>query len=132
MYNALPLQSLSKSKHQPYEVLSLIATLLIFVVLINIGLLVGMAKRCKCLLRVWLGQAGLMCFAGVYLTILTTFGTLQPQYVSGVLAFLGVLIHVFFIVLVWIFHERGHELETVIRTHRLDSDHDDLIPDFNH
>lgn len=116
--------------HQPYEVRSWIATGLFFTVLLNVGLLVGVAKQCKCLLRVWLAQAGVWVVLGVYLTILHTFGTRVPLYGQGVLAFFGALLYVFFMVLVWIFHEVGDKLETVIRTHRLGSA-DDLIPEFD-
>lgn len=126
------IEVLEKSKHQPYELRSFIATCLICVVLINVGLLVGVAKQCKVLLKVWLVQAGVMCFLGVYLTILETFGSRVPLYGEGVLTFFGVLLYLFVMGLVWIFHERGEDLETIIRTHRLVSSEEDLRNEFNH
>ena len=119
-----------KNHHQPYQLLSFIATCLIMVVLVHIGLVVGVAKNCRILLKLWLVVAAGLCFMGVYLTILNTFGTYNPLYGTGVLYFFSTMLYVFFMGLVWIYHERGEDLETVIRTHPLGS-HDDLMPDFN-
>lgn len=106
-------EPLTKGKgHQPYEVRSWIATGLFFTVLMNIGLVVAVAKHCKCLMKVWLVQAAVWCVMGVYLTILNTFGSRVPLYGSGALSVLGVMLYVFFMGLVAIFHEVGNRLDT--------------------
>lgn len=128
----MSLDKVSKSHHQPYQLLSFITTCLIFVVLGHIGLIIGIAKHCNFLLKIWLAQAAALVFLGVYLTILTTFGTYTPQYGRGVGYFFATWIYVIFMVLVWIFHERGTDLETVIRTQPLrNDDAEDFIPGFD-
>lgn len=117
------------SHHKPYTTQAFIITCEIFILFGHIALIVGVVKNCKFLLRIWLVLALGLCFVGIYLTILDTFGTYSPQYGTGVGIFFLVILYVFFMVLVWVHHQRGHEMETVIRTHRIPST-EDLVRDF--
>lgn len=123
----------SHHKHKPYELLSFIATCMILNTFIHLGLLIGTVKRCKCLLKLWIVDAFILSFLGLYLAILTTFGTHKPQYGQGFGYLFATFVNLLFIFFVWVLHERGDELETVIRTHPLrnEEDPDDLIPGFN-
>lgn len=53
-----------------------------------------------------------MCFLGVFGIVLEFFGTAPVHGDLGAACIVGVLLYVVFMVLVWIFHEKGHELIT--------------------